>query len=114
MAAIVRPTTPVNFTMPEATPSKKVGDDTQWRSTCSYPASQAAAALQAISLESPTKPVHKPAPVIDDARRSTSPLSVTEESEDRELDLRKRFVGDIDLPESTSANFISCCVSRPL
>lgn len=68
--------------MPEATPSKK-----------------AAAALQAISLESPIKPIHKPAPVIDDSRRSPSPLSETENVEDQELN-RKRFVGDIDLPES--------------
>jgi ribonucleoside-diphosphate reductase subunit M2 len=69
--------------MPEATPSKK-----------------AAAALQAISLESPIKPIRKPVPVIDDARLSLSPLSETEKSEDQELALRTRFVGDIDLPES--------------
>lgn len=104
MATIIRPTTPVNHVVPEATPSKKVSNDYQCRSTCSQPTSQAAAALQAISLESPTKPVHKPAPVIDDARRSPSPLSETEKSEAQELDLRKRFVGDVDLPESTSAS----------
>ncbi|KAF8484957.1 ribonucleotide reductase small subunit [Russula ochroleuca] len=83
MATIIRPTTPVNHIMPEATPSKK-----------------AAAALQAISLESPIKPIRKPVPVIDDARLSLSPLSETEKSEDQELALRTRFVGDIDLPES--------------
>jgi len=104
MATIIRPTTPVNHTMPEATPSKKVSNDTQCRSTYSHPASQAAAALQAISLESPIKPNHKSAPVIDDTRRSPSPLSETDKSEDQELDLRKRFVGDIYLPQSTSAN----------
>jgi ribonucleoside-diphosphate reductase subunit M2 len=114
MATTVRPTTPVNHTMPEATPSKKVSDDSQCKFTYPYPASQAAAALQAISLESPTKPVRKLAPIIDDARRSSSPLSETEKSEERELDLRKRFVGDIHLPESTSVNFVSYCVSRPL
>jgi ribonucleoside-diphosphate reductase subunit M2 len=70
-------------------------------------ASQAAAAFQAISLESPTKPIQKPAPAIDDARRSPSPLSETEKTEDQELGVRKRFVGDVDLPESMSASFIS-------
>jgi ribonucleoside-diphosphate reductase subunit M2 len=77
------------------------------RPTCSQTASQAAAALQAISLESPTKPIQKPAPVIDDTRRSASPLSETEKTEDQELDLRKRFVGDVDLPESMSAKCVS-------
>lgn len=80
MASVVRPTTPVNHTAPEATPSKK-----------------AAAALQAISLESPIKPTKKP--IIDDARRSSSPDSEVEKKED-ELVIRKRFVGDVDLPES--------------
>jgi hypothetical protein len=37
IAPIVRPTTPVNHIMPEATPSKKVGDDAQRMSTCSHP-----------------------------------------------------------------------------
>lgn len=107
MATIIRPTTPVNHVVPEATPSKKVSNDRQWGSTCSQPASQAAAALQAISLESPTKPIQKPAPVIDDTRRSPSPLSETEKTEDQELGLRKRFVGDVDLPESRSASCVS-------
>ncbi|KAI9507725.1 beta subunit of ribonucleotide reductase [Russula earlei] len=85
MASLLRPTTPVNRVMPEATPSKK-----------------AAAAFQAISLESPIKPSRKPttAPVIDDARRSPSPVSETEKDGSQELGSRKRFVGDIDLPES--------------
>jgi len=78
MASVVRPTTPVNHTMPEATPSKK-----------------AAAALQAISLESPIKPTQKPTSIIDDARRSSSPDSEVEKNE-AELDLRKRFVGDVN------------------
>jgi hypothetical protein len=107
MTTIIRPTTPVNHVVPEATPSKKVSSHSQCRSTCSQPASQAAAAFQAISLESPTKPIQKPAPVIDDARRSLSPLSEAEKTEDQELDLRKRFVGDVDLPESRSANCVS-------
>ncbi|KAH9966138.1 ribonucleotide reductase small subunit [Russula dissimulans] len=85
MASIIRPTTPVNHAVLEATPSKK-----------------AAAALQAISLESPVKPAKKlsAAPVIDDARHSPSPVSETEEVEHEEVDPRKRFVGDVDLPES--------------
>jgi len=82
MASVVRPTTPVNHTVPEATPCLK-----------------AAAALQAISLESPVKSTKKPTPIIDDARRSSSPDSEVEKNEE-ELDPRKRFVGDINLPES--------------
>ena len=99
--------------MPEATPSKKVSNDTRCTFARSHPASQAAAALQAISLESPTKPIHKSVSIIDDARRSPSPLSETEKAEDQELILRKRFVGDIDLPESTSGNRVSYCFSCP-
>ncbi|KAI0307350.1 ribonucleotide reductase small subunit [Multifurca ochricompacta] len=83
MASIFRPTTPVSHIVSEATPSKK-----------------AAAALQAISLESPIKPMKKPTPFIDDARRSLSPDSETDKGERGELDPKKRFVGDIDLPES--------------
>jgi len=85
MASIIRPTTPVNHAVLEATPSKK-----------------AAAALQAISLESPVKQAKKlsAAPVIDDARHSPSPVSETENVEHDEVDARKRFVGDVDLPES--------------
>jgi len=86
MASVIRPTTPVNHVVPEATPSKK-----------------AAAALQAISLESPIKPVTKPTSVFDDARRSSSPDSVIEK--DEESGLRKRFVGDVDLPESELIRF---------
>lgn len=107
MATIIRPTTPVNHVVPEATPSKKVSNDSQCRSTRSQPTSQAAAALQAISLESPTKPIQKLAPVIDDTRRSPSPLSESEKTEEQELDLRKRFVGDVHLPESMSTNCVS-------
>ena len=44
--------------------------------------------------------MHKAASLIDDARRSPSPLSGSEKAEDQELMVRKRFVGDIDLPES--------------
>lgn len=63
--------------------------------------SKAAAALQAISLDSPTKPTKNSLPIVDDTRHCPSPDSETETDELDELDLRKRFVGDIDLPEST-------------
>ena len=63
------------------------------------PCLKAAAALQAISLESPIKSTKKSTPIIDDARRSSSPDSEVEKNEE-ELDPRKRFVGDVDLPES--------------
>ncbi|KAG5219981.1 Ribonucleotide-diphosphate reductase [Salix suchowensis] len=78
---------------PEATPSKK-----------------AASALAAFSLESPTKPSAKKATLVDDKKRSTSPDTVGDEED--ELDetflgesleeLRKKFVGDVELPESES------------
>ena len=110
MATIIHPTTPVNHIMPEATPSKKVSNDTWCMFTCSHHASgesRAAAALRAMSSESPTKPIHKSVSFVDDARRSPSPLSETKKAEDQELILRKCFVGDIDLPESTSGNCVS-------
>lgn len=49
------------------------------------------------SLESPTK---KPAAkkIVDDERRSTSPDTIADEAELDEL--RKKFVGEVDLPES--------------
>lgn len=71
--------------------------------------SKAAAALEAISLESPTKPTKKTA-LVDDARHCPSPDSETDTDDLEELDLRKRFVGDIDLPESTP---ISLCLWSP-
>jgi ribonucleoside-diphosphate reductase subunit M2 len=102
MASIIRPTTPLSHVMPEATPSKKVSSNARHRSTRPHLPSKAAAALQAISLESPIKPVQKLDSVIDDARRSPSPDSESEKGECEELGLRKRFVGDVDLPESAS------------
>ncbi len=63
--------------------------------------SKAAAALQAISLDSPKKPAKKSAKV-NGIRRCPSPDSETETGEYEELDPRKRFVGDIDLSESAS------------
>ncbi|KAF8076267.1 ribonucleotide reductase small subunit [Lyophyllum atratum] len=76
---------------PEPTPSKK-----------------AAESLAAFSFDSPAKLATKSATkdIIDDARLSTSPKSLLDDDEDslnaeHELDeLRKKFVGDIDLPES--------------
>lgn len=74
---------------------------------------QAAAALEAFSLVSPSKPSHKDMdalPVIDDRKRSVSPDSEKAEGaeveEEEDLDeLRKKFVGEVDLPESQLAYF---------
>ncbi|KAH6915022.1 ribonucleotide reductase small subunit [Coprinopsis sp. MPI-PUGE-AT-0042] len=81
MASVARATTP------QPTPSKK-----------------AASALAAFSLDSPTKPSKKIAKLmIDDERLPESPKSVTEEAPqpvDELALLRKKFVGEVDLPES--------------
>jgi len=87
MSSIVRPTTPVTRVAPEPTPSKK-----------------AAAALESFTLESPAKKLAAKA-IIDDTRRSHSPASIDDEPESKEktFDLeaaRRRFVGDIHLPEN--------------
>jgi ribonucleoside-diphosphate reductase subunit M2 len=82
MASLIVPTTPISRRVLEATPSKK-----------------AAAALQARPLDSPTKLTQKSA-LIDDARLCLSPDSETETDDLDLVDLHKRFVGDIDLPES--------------
>lgn len=74
---------PVRVSSPAPTPSKK-----------------AAAALANISLDSPTKPSNDEdtLPVlIDDRKRSVSPDS--QNAEDELEELRKKFVGEIDLPE---------------
>ena len=53
-------------------------------------------------MESPVK--KSAVKVVDDTRRSHSPASITDEPEtEKPFDIeaaRKRFVGDIDLPES--------------
>ncbi|KAG6809981.1 Ribonucleotide-diphosphate reductase (RNR), small subunit [Tricholoma furcatifolium] len=70
---------------PELTPSKK-----------------AAASLAAFSLDHPVKPSPIDT-IVDDARLSKSPKSLVDEDEASEEDidvLRKKFVGEIDLPES--------------
>ncbi|EAU84682.1 ribonucleotide reductase small subunit [Coprinopsis cinerea okayama7 len=66
------------------------------------PSKKAAAALAAFSLESPTKPSKKVSqPIIDDERLPESPKSITEEESVDELTLlRRKFVGEVDLPES--------------
>jgi len=63
------------------------------------PSKKVAAALQSFSLDSPLKKAVK---IIDDERLPESPKSITEEEEtrDRLSDLRKNFVGDVELPES--------------
>ncbi|KAG6918908.1 Ribonucleotide-diphosphate reductase (RNR), small subunit [Tephrocybe rancida] len=79
--SLLRPSTP------EPTPSKK-----------------AAASLAAFSFDTPVK--HSVKPVIDDTRLSKSPKSIVDEdeqafnSQDDLEALRKKFVGEIDLPES--------------
>ena len=60
---------------------------------------QAAAALAAFSIDSPLKSVVK---IIDDERLPESPQSITEGEHDRVGELREKFVGEVDLPESMS------------
>ncbi|EPT02749.1 hypothetical protein FOMPIDRAFT_1117335 [Fomitopsis schrenkii] len=78
--------TPPRLPSPAPTPSKK-----------------AAAAIDAMSLTTPTKANKLPAlNLIDDERLSRSPASLVEEIEDHdaELDgLRSKWVGEVDLPE---------------
>ncbi|KAI0049638.1 ribonucleotide reductase small subunit [Auriscalpium vulgare] len=85
MSALLRPTTPPRRASPQPTPSKK-----------------AAAALQAFSLDSPIKA--KKFAVIDDARRSHSPaseeLNDTRNAEESVDEYPRRYVGEVDLPES--------------
>jgi len=76
------------------TPSKAVSLLTLPSVVASDPL-QAAAALANIKLESPVKKV------IDDSKRSVSPDSVVDEREVL-AELRKKYVGEVDLPESTS------------
>ena len=55
-------------------------------------------------LQSPTKAEKRPV-IINDKEGSESPKTVTEESEDDIEDYRKRFVGEVDLPEGVSSFF---------
>ncbi|KAF9452435.1 beta subunit of ribonucleotide reductase [Macrolepiota fuliginosa MF-IS2] len=67
------------------------------------PSKKAAAALAAFSLESPIKSSKKsPISLVDDERLPESPdtLGDAEEAQDTLDELRKRFVGEVDLPES--------------
>ncbi|KAG1748939.1 ribonucleotide reductase small subunit [Suillus paluster] len=86
MASILAP---VRVPSPAPTPSKK-----------------AAAALAAFSLDSPAKPSKNDTlPLIDDCKRSVLPDSeqaegLEPEDEDDLEELRKKFVGEVDLPES--------------
>jgi ribonucleoside-diphosphate reductase subunit M2 len=61
--------------------------------------SQAAAAFAAFSLDSPLKPLK----LIDDAKLPESPLSLTHSpaaENDDPLSIPRKYVGDVDLPES--------------
>ncbi|KAG6335530.1 hypothetical protein ID866_3560 [Astraeus odoratus] len=64
------------------------------------PSQKAAASIAAFSLDSPKKPSEKHA-LIDDKKRSVSPDTLADGSSDEEdLDvLRRKFVGEVDLPE---------------
>ncbi|KAF9226451.1 ribonucleotide reductase small subunit [Gyrodon lividus] len=67
------------------------------------PSKKAAEAIAAFSLDSPTKPYQKPDVVIDHKKRSVSPDTLDEYEFEEEEDiqtLRKKFVGEVDLPES--------------
>ena len=57
-------------------------------------------------LQSPTKAEKRPV-IINDKESSESPKTVTEESEDDIEDYRKRFVGEVDLPEGVSSVFFT-------
>jgi ribonucleoside-diphosphate reductase subunit M2 len=64
------------------------------------PSKKAAALLDKVSLDTPNSKV---VAVIDDKRLSHSPASSTSEvdpAEDELSPLRKKFVGEVDLPES--------------
>jgi ribonucleoside-diphosphate reductase subunit M2 len=64
--------------------------------------------LEAFSFASPIKSSQKDTlPVIDDRKRSVSPdsekaesLDLEDENEESLDELRKKFVGEVDLPES--------------
>lgn len=69
------------------------------------PLSQAAEAIAAFSLDSPSKPPSPKESLLDDRKRSVSPdtLGDGSDSEEDEFEvLRTKFVGEIDLPESKS------------
>jgi hypothetical protein len=83
---------------------------------------QAAASLAAFSLDSPAKPAKNSFKVIDDERLSHSPKSIGEEEEHEEPPsseeqlslLKKKFVGEIELPESGYlAYLVTPCIDAP-
>lgn len=82
-----------------------------------------AAQLEKFSFITPTKPSKKdeddsfPVVLLDDKQRSVSPDTIgdasepAEEAEDDLEELRKKFVGEIDLPESEFLLVpVTCCV----
>ncbi|KAH8106115.1 ribonucleotide reductase small subunit [Cristinia sonorae] len=72
------------------------------------PSKRAAEAIDSLTLESPTKRAKIQTVVIDDRKLSKSPVSVTDEKDEDVFiakeptleELRKRYVGDVTLPES--------------
>ena len=83
------------------TPSKKVRSSFGGPPFCLMRCVQAAAALESFSIDSPLKNFVK---VIDDERLPESPKSITEDEQvhDKLGELREKFVGEVNLPESTS------------
>ncbi|TCD67677.1 Ribonucleotide-diphosphate reductase (RNR), small subunit [Steccherinum ochraceum] len=72
------------------------------------PSKRTAEAIESMSLESPTKRAKLEVVVIDDSKRSKSPASITDSTDEDVFtvkeptidELRKRFVGDVSLPEN--------------
>ncbi|PPQ67823.1 hypothetical protein CVT26_007070 [Gymnopilus dilepis] len=61
------------------------------------PSKKAAAALAAFSLETPTKPSKK---IIDDERLPESPKSLIDSLDSIHNEFERKYVGEVDLPES--------------
>ena len=72
------------------------------------PLSQAAEAIAAFSLDSPSKLQEC---LLDDRKRSVSPDTLGEESDQEQNDiaaLRTKFVGEVDLPECKFSSLYHC------
>lgn len=67
-----------------------------------------------MELKTPTKTAKKAIEplILDDKEKSLSPKSVTEDEEEEVEDYRRRFVGDVDLPESMWLLFSDTSVTR--
>src|SRR5262245_29386782 len=95
------PLTTVRPSSLTSTPSKKVCPSSPLLSL-SYPFCQAAAAIEAFSINSPTKPSKKATVKPTDCPHPEVVLATVKEQgspDDLEV-LRQKFVGEVDLPES--------------